>query len=234
MKRSGAMWAVPIQQTVVALALLAASQARAAEPVTPKRIDFNYQIRPILSDKCFNCHGPDAGKRKAGLRLDTKEGAFAKLKSDGHAIVPEISRKANSSPGYSPRMRPTGCRRNRWAERSRPAEINLLKQWVEQGAEWKDHWAFIPPGDVPLPEVKHTSWPRNAIDRFVLARLEARGALALTRGEQGAVDPPGDLRPYGAPPDTLRDRRLPGRSSRRMPTSGSSTGCSPRLGLASG
>ena len=59
-----------------------------AEPTASKRIDFNYQIRPILSDKCFNCHGPDPRKRKAGLRLDTKDGAFAKLKSDGHAIVP--------------------------------------------------------------------------------------------------------------------------------------------------
>ena len=79
MKRSGAQWTVPTLRTVVALVLLAASEAQGSEPATSRKIDFNYQIRPILSDKCFKCHGPDPRNRKAGLRLDTKEGAFAEL-----------------------------------------------------------------------------------------------------------------------------------------------------------
>jgi len=90
---------------------------RAAEPGPARKIDFNYQIRPILSDKCFHCHGPDTGKRKAGLRLDTKAGAFAALKSGGHAIVPKDVERASSSRGSPPRTRPTGCRRSRWGGR---------------------------------------------------------------------------------------------------------------------
>src|SRR5271166_235970 len=167
-------WALPTLRMIVALLLLAAA-ARGAEPASSRKIDFNYQIRPILSDKCFNCHGPDAGKRKAGLRLDTKDGAFAKLKSDGHAIVPgnldesELVARITAE-DETDRMPPRSLGRT-----LTPAEIELLKRWVEQGAEWKNHWAFIPPGDVPLPDVRHPGWPRNAIDRFVLARLEAEG-----------------------------------------------------------
>jgi len=80
--------ALPPLRILVALSLLVGATARAAEPAASRKIDFNYEIRPILSDKCFNCHGPDIRKRKAGLRLDTKDGAFARLKSEGHAIVP--------------------------------------------------------------------------------------------------------------------------------------------------
>ncbi len=168
-----------LRMMVVALSLLAAA-VQAAEPASPGKIDFNYEIRPILSDKCFNCHGPDARNRKAGLRLDTKDGAFAKLKSDGHAIVPgnldesELVERITSE-DESDRMPPKSLGRT-----LTPREINLLKRWVGQGAEWKAHWAFIPPGAAQLPEVRHSGWPRNAIDRFVLARLEAEGLTPST------------------------------------------------------
>ncbi len=159
---------------VVALSLMTAV-IQASEPASARKIDFNYEIRPILSDKCFNCHGPDPRKRKAGLRLDTKAGAFAKLKSDGHAIVPgnldesELVARITAEDEID-RMPPTSLGRT-----LTPREIDLLKRWIEQGAEWKDHWAFIPPGVARLPEVRHSDWPRNTIDRFVLARLEAEG-----------------------------------------------------------
>ena len=77
----------PVSLGSVVLVLLAALPARAGEPAAAKKVDFNYEIRPILSDKCFKCHGPDPRNRKAGLRLDTKEGAFAELESGGRAIV---------------------------------------------------------------------------------------------------------------------------------------------------
>ena len=161
---------------VVALSFLAAARyTKAAEPASAKKIDFNYEIRPILSDKCFNCHGPDHRKRKAGLRLDTKEGAFARLKSDGHAIVPgnlddsELVARITAE-DEADRMPPKSLGRT-----LTPHEIDLLKQWIMQGAEWKDHWAFIPPGEARLPAVRHSAWPRNPIDHFVLTRLEAEG-----------------------------------------------------------
>ncbi len=168
-------WASPAWRMVVALSLLAAAAAGGAEPAASRKIDFNYEIRPILSDKCFNCHGPDIRHRKAGLRLDTKDGAFARLKSEGHAIVPgnldesELVARITSE-DETDRMPPKSLGRT-----LTPREIDLLKRWVEQGAEWQNHWAFIPPGEAPLPEVLHSAWPRNAIDRFVLARLEAEG-----------------------------------------------------------
>ncbi len=157
------------------LLLLAVSPALAGEPSSAKKVDFNYEIRPILSDKCFNCHGPDAGKRKAGLRFDTKEGAFARLKSDGHAIVPGNLEESElvdriTAEDETERMPPKSLGRSLSSR-----EIELLKQWIAEGAVWKDHWAFIAPGEVHPPEVKHTAWPRGTIDRFVLARLEAEG-----------------------------------------------------------
>ena len=163
------------QIIVLALSLLAVSAAGGAEPSFSKKVDFNYQIRPILSDKCFNCHGPDPRNRKAGLRLDTKDGAFARLKSDGFAIVPGSRDQSElvariTAEEETDRMPPKSLGR-----RLTPQEIDLLKSWVDQGAEWKDHWAFISPWEVWLPEVRHSAWPRNAIDRFVLARLEAGG-----------------------------------------------------------
>ncbi|MGC8640165.1 MAG: DUF1553 domain-containing protein [Isosphaeraceae bacterium] len=159
----------------IPILLFLGTSVLAGSPAAAKKVDFNYQIRPILSDKCFNCHGPDAGKRKAGLRLDTKAGAFAKLKSDGHAIVPGNLDESElvyriTADDETDRMPPMSLGRSLSAR-----EIELLKQWIAQGAEWKDHWAFIAPAEIQPPEVKHAAWPRGAIDRFVLARLEAEG-----------------------------------------------------------
>jgi hypothetical protein len=145
--------------------------ANGAEPA--KRVDFNFQVRPILSDKCFNCHGPDSRQRKAGLRLDTKEGAFGLNKSGGHAIVAgnlddsDLVVRINAE-DESERMPPKSLGRS-----LSPEEIGLLTRWIEEGAEWKPHWSFLPPVAAPVPDVKNPGWPRNPLDSFVLARLDA-------------------------------------------------------------
>ena len=141
--------------------------ARAAE------IDYQRDIRPILSDHCFACHGYDAKKREAELRLDTPEGATAALDSgDGHAIVPGKSAQSMlvrriTSTDKDERMPPAKSGKTLTA-----AQIKLLTQWIDQGGRYANHWAFETPKRPELPSVKQTAWPRNAIDRFILRRLE--------------------------------------------------------------
>src|SRR5579872_6255017 len=134
-------------------------------------VDFNRDIRPIFSDTCFKCHGPDHTKRKGKLGLDTKEGAFAE--HDGHAaIVPgnlaksEAWRRLNAT-NTDDLMPPADSGMKLTA-----GQIKLLGEWIRQGAIYKDQWSFIPPVTPELPTVKKASWPKNAIDNFILARLE--------------------------------------------------------------
>lgn len=140
-------------------------------------IDYNFQIRPILSDKCFKCHGPDARQRKADLRLDTKEGAFAALKDQpGHfALVPGNLKESElwqriTNPDTAEIMPPPTSNLA-----LTKAEIDLIGKWIEQGAVYKPHWAFIPPQSSKLPAVKQQNWIRNNLDYFVLAKLEEQG-----------------------------------------------------------
>src|SRR5262249_33661137 len=137
-----------------------------------KKVDFNFDVRPILSDKCFKCHGPDPRNRKAGLRLDTKEGAFGTTETGSNAVVPgnlEESELVNriTADDKSERMPPESMGRT-----LSTAEIELLKRWVKEGASWQAHWSFLPPVAAAPPRVSDRSWPRSAIDHFVLARLE--------------------------------------------------------------
>jgi len=134
-------------------------------------VDFTRDIRPILSDNCYQCHGPDEKARKAKLRLDTKEGAF-RIKDDKAVIVPgksaesELVRRVSNNDPEEVMPPPKSNRK------LTPAQIDLLRRWVDQGAKWGVHWAFVPPGKSPLPKIKNAQWPRNPIDNFVLARLE--------------------------------------------------------------
>lgn len=152
------------------------SNATASPPVnTAQLIDFNRDIRPILSDKCFACHGPDEKARKAGLRLDRKEDAFKALRDGGYAIVPGKPEESQlfirlSSPDSKVRMPPKSTNKQ-----LTPQEIDLVRQWIAQGAPWAEHWAYVPPQKPPLPEVRDKKWPRNPIDYFILARLEREG-----------------------------------------------------------
>ena len=142
-----------------------------ADRALPDRIEFNRDIRPILSDKCLSCHGPDESQRKADLRLDVPEGALADL-GGYFAVVPgeiaksEVWRRITAA-DETERMPPAESGKN-----LTPTDRELLRQWIEQGAEYQQHWSFIRPGRPELPEVNRTHWVRNGIDRFVLARLE--------------------------------------------------------------
>ena len=148
---------------------------QAANPVGRAAVDFNRDIRPILSDNCFACHGPDAKQRKAKLRLDTQDGILAELRDGRHAIVPGkpaesvlLQRVAADNP--KERMPPA-----KTGKRLTPQQISLLRQWVEQGAPWSNHWAFIAPNRPALPKVADAAWPASPMDYFILARLEKAG-----------------------------------------------------------
>ncbi len=148
----------------------------------PEHVDYNFHIQPLLSDRCYACHGPDENAREADLRLHTEEGAlFAELHSGGHAIVPkkpgrsELMHRITSSDPETVMPPPES---NLTLS---DYEIALINRWIKQGAEWKPHWAFIPPTMPPLPPVEDITWPNNDIDLFVLARIEREG---LTPAEE--------------------------------------------------
>jgi len=140
----------------------------------PDEVSYNLHIRPILSDNCFACHGPDANKREAGLRLDMEEGSFKTLQDNpqAHTIVPG---NVNRSEVYSRIIS------NDPNDQMPPPESNLtlsdhqiqlIEKWIKQGAVYEPHWAFIPPQLSALPKVKSTSWVRNEIDYFILREQE--------------------------------------------------------------
>src|ERR1041385_9476532 len=125
--------------------------AFAASRETTAKADFNRDIRPIFSEHCYTCHGPDEQKRKAGLRLDVKEEAFKELKSGNHALVPgDLAKSALvariSSTDPEEVMPPPKHKKP-----LKPEEVALVKQWVQEGAQWKRHWSFIPPERPELP-----------------------------------------------------------------------------------
>ena len=154
---------------VFALLLTMAMQTPAAE-----RLSFDRDIRPILSDKCYACHGPDPAQRQAELRLDTKEGAFSA--PSGYPIIvpgePENSELVAriTHADVEQRMPPQSSNRQPTQE-----QINTLIRWIAEGAEWEEHWVYELPERVELPTVQNSAWVRNPIDRFILGRLEAEG-----------------------------------------------------------
>jgi hypothetical protein len=154
--------------------LIAARSARATDPV-PATIDFNRQIRPILSANCFACHGPDVKARKAKLRLDIKQGALALSRSGGPIILPGKSSASELIGRITARADAQVMPPPASGKKLTQAEIDLLRRWVDQGAPWATHWAFVPPQRPAPPRVTDRTWVRNAIDRFILSPLEARG-----------------------------------------------------------
>ena len=152
---------------LIATALGLTTVAGAESPVL-----FNRDIRPIFSENCFACHGPDEAKRMTPLRLDTEDGAFSTLSGGGKAIVPgdpagsELFLRV-SSPDPGRRMPPAAFGHDPLAQR----ELDLIRDWIAQGAEWQGHWSFIAPRRPAVPADRYPGWPVNAVDSFVLRRL---------------------------------------------------------------
>jgi mono/diheme cytochrome c family protein len=150
-------------------------------------VQFNRDIRPILSDHCYACHGPDQSKRQSKLRLDME--AVAKSDLGGHfAIVAgepgssELIRRVSSSDNAR-RMPPAYSGAAKLSDR----EIDLLTRWIAQGAKWQKHWSFIPPSRPDLPAISDRSWPRNPIDYFVMARLDREGLKPSPEADKGTL-----------------------------------------------
>jgi mono/diheme cytochrome c family protein len=146
---------------------------QAAQPDAP--VNYNHDIRPILSNNCYKCHGPDAEERKAGLRLDNRTAALTPTESGRKVILPGkpdaslLIRRINSNkPDFI--MPPPDSNKKLTA-----AEKELLKRWIAQGAQYQELWSFVPPRRPSLPNVVHSGWPRNGVDYFILSRLEAEG-----------------------------------------------------------
>jgi len=148
--------------------LLCAAVPSYAQTKATDSIRFNRDIRQVLSDNCFACHGPDSANRKASLRLDTEEGLFKgdypvviKGKPGESELLARISAKDK---GLMPPVKSH--------KKLTEAQKDAFRRWIEQGAPWEPHWSFVKPSRPELPAVKNKAWVRNALDQFVLARLE--------------------------------------------------------------
>lgn len=164
-------------RTLAIFALLGGLLAGCGQPDTeeriPDRVSYNFHVRPILSDKCYMCHGPDANTREAGLRLDLADSAYKHLRDnpDAYALVPGNPSESHVflriSSHDSAYMMPPPYSNLKLSER----DIKIIEKWIRQGAEYEPHWAFVPPvkPDVPATD---SDWPTNEIDNFVLRTLD--------------------------------------------------------------
>lgn len=157
------------------IAWLSLAWAVASSAFAQDRVGFNRDVRPILSQNCFACHGPDEKAREAGLRLDTREGATAQGESGRFAIVPGsaagselLARVTHADP--SERMPPARAGRS-----LTPGEIETIRRWIDEGAEYERHWSLDPPRRLKPPEPSRPAWVRNPIDAFILDGLDGAG-----------------------------------------------------------
>lgn len=169
---------------ILGLMVMAISAAPISE--SSQTIDFQRDVRPILSDNCFQCHGPDKSTRMAELRLDTQEDAFAK-RPKGTTIVPGdaqasllYQRIANEDQLL--RMPPPFSKK-----RLEDDEVEVLRKWIDEGASWDQHWSFKPISRPDHPAVKNKSWARNSLDQFVLARLEMEGLKPASEADKRTI-----------------------------------------------
>lgn len=157
------------------LAAFALARVADAADALPEQVEFNRDIRPILSDLCFQCHGPDQSQRHSELRLDTEAGAHSPLQEGRRAIVagkPDQSELLRRIGSTDPNlvMPPPEVER-----RVSARQKELLTRWIQQGARWEQHWSFVTPVQASPPSVVAKVWPNSPVDTFVLSRLEAEG-----------------------------------------------------------
>ncbi len=167
------------------------------------RVDFNNDIRPILSNKCFACHGPDQKERQGGvdgLRLDTAEGMAEDLGDGSRAVVPGDLKASRlyqrvTTADEDERMPPPD-----FGKRLSSKEIALLRKWIQQGAEFQQHWSYVPPRRPALPEVSRSDWPRTPIDHFILYRMERAGLAPSEEADRSTLIRRVSLDLTGLPP----------------------------------
>ena len=165
-------------------------------------VDFNRHIRPLLSDRCYRCHGPDSAKRKAKLRLDTREGLFKEAESGLAVVAPRDVEKSDlirriTSDDTEEMMPPPDSHLSLTG-----AEKALLKRWVEEGADYKPHWSLVPVGPVAVPAVREAASTTNPIDAIVRARLDQEGLTPAPRASAETIVRRLALNLTGLPPTT--------------------------------
>ena len=187
-----------------------------AQRSIPDSVSYNFDIRPILSDKCYSCHGPDANKREAGLRLDIAENAYKALKENpkAHALVPGKPQLSQvflriSSQDTSMMMPPPSSNLKLSSH-----EINLIEKWIKQGAKYEKHWAFVAPKKPAIPGVKNKQWTKNEIDYFILHKQEQIGMTPNQEADKERLLKRASLDITGLPPGLeMMDRFLADKSA---------------------
>ena len=182
--------------------LLGCGQGTNDSTASSGSLDYNWDVKPILSDNCFRCHGADAGAREAGLRLDMAESAYAELsESPGNfAIMPGDPDASElvwriTAPNPDDRMPPQHTHKTLTED-----DIETLRAWIEQGAQYKPHWAFVPPQRAAAPVTGFDDRARNDIDRYILARLEDAGLSPSAEADRETLINRVSLTLTGLPP----------------------------------
>jgi hypothetical protein len=183
-------------------------------------IDFNRDIRPIISDNCASCHGPDKEKRKANLRLDEEASSRAELKDGKHAIVPGHPEQSELVARITTTDEDDVMPPRKTNKKLSAAQIEKLRAWIAGGGAYAKHWSFVKPERPELPAVKNKSWVRNGIDLFILARLEKDGIAPSPEADDATLLRRASLDVTGLPPEATlkRDENFSGDSARVRPT----------------
>ncbi len=165
-------------------------------------VDFNREIRPILSEHCYQCHGPDQKARKAELRLDRGEDVFRDR--SGYAVIvakqpddSEMIRRITADDADELMPPP------KFKKPLSDQQIELVRRWVAEGAKWEGHWSYTLPSSIAAPLVKDRSWPRNRIDHFVLGRLESEGLRPSPEADRATLIRRVTLDLIGLPPTSV-------------------------------